>query len=342
MKKRQIIFSYEKDLAIQYLPKFVIRPCPDNFPRPPFEIGHYPYFIDYETVEVSQKMGILDYSFSLNEKPKFNDFKLFPIPTSVSQENENLRTYNELLILINSLSNSYFFDYKGKQHWTLLLDGSFDHIFGQEGYNAPNFSTVIENFEEIPNYNLIDPILFSFNDNDTLERIKFNDILKIFYNSDKIEIKKLYLNACIVLNKSFEIREIDLSASYLFMISAIEALIKIEYSGQSIKVCKSCGQPMYKVSRKFKDFIDKYGFEVDNKTKNKFYEMRSNIAHSGQLLELSYNSKMGIESQEDFDSKYKREMDRLYYESFKSLAKLCFRTFLFENLKPMPTTLYIS
>ena len=338
MIKRQIIFSDKQDLALQFLPNFVIRPCPDNFPKPPFEIGHYPYFIDFTSREVTQKTGILDYSFRLDNKPKFSDFNLSPIPISISQKNENLKVYSETLILINTLSNSYFFDYKGKQHWALLLDGSFEHIYGQEGYNAPDFQTTIESFEEIPNYDLIDPMSFSFQKRNSIKKIKFNDLLNIFYSSDKTELKKMYLNACIVLNKSFEIREIDLSASYLFMVSAIEALIRIEHLGESNEICNSCKQPMYKVSRKFKDFIDKYGYEVDNKTKNKFYSMRSNIAHSGQLLELSHNNKIGIESQEDFDLRYKREMDRLYYDSFKSLAKICFITFLFDNLKPMPNT----
>lgn len=332
MINRKIIFSTEPGLIVQCLPYFAIRPCPDNFPPPPFTYGHHPYFIDYKTQEVSSKKGIQNLSFSLDEKPNFNDLEKTPIPILILQKDENSRVFNETLTLTNSLSNSYFFDYKGKQHWTLPLDGTVDHIYGQEGYNAPEYESTLENFEEIPSQTLTDLTLFSFTEHNTLKKIKLNDILNLFYESHNVEFKQMFLSACVVLNKSFEIREIDLSASYLFMVSAIEALIKIEHLGESPNNCDNCGQPIFKVSRKFKDFIDKYGYEVDNKTKNKFYSMRSNIAHLGQLLELSNPHQLSIVSQKDINAKYKREMDRKYYESFESLAKICFRTFLYRNI----------
>lgn len=89
---------------------------------------------------------------------------------------------------------------------------------------------------------------------------------------------------------------------------------------------------MHKVSKKFKDFIDKYGYQVSNKVKNEFYEMRSSISHFGNLLSSSYAYKMFIESQEDFDQRHKGTIERMQFETFRNLAKTCFRTFLLKNI----------
>lgn len=336
MINRKIIFSYSKNEAIQFLPHFTIQLCPEEFPKPPTEYGHYAYFIDFQTEEVKNKKGILDHSYKLGQKPKIDNYQMFSIPDYIVQNVENSKVMNEILYLVNALNQNDFFQYGLRQHWTICLNDNNDFCYGQEGYRGPEYKTTIEEFNLIPNNEFLDPIVFKYTPTQGKEQpVRLGELFKQYFESANVDLKKKYLNACIVLTKSFRIHEIDWSASYLLMVSAIEALIEIEYEMEEQQICKCCGQPEFQVSKKFKSFIDKYGFEVDNKTKKLFYSLRSKIAHSGQLLGLSYDHKWTIETQEELDLEDKVSMDRKYFELFKHLARTCFRTFLFQNIKTL-------
>jgi len=338
MINRRIIFSYKKDDLIQFLPIFSIHRCPDDFPTPPGEIGHYPYFLDFQTKEVTGKVGILEHSYKLGEKPKIEDYQKFPIPDHIAQNDETSRTMNEVMFLVNSLSLGEFFTYGTRQCWTICYnkDSGFsdESCYGQEGYHSPDYETKIEKIQDIENYEYIDPILFTLISGEKTERIvmvRLRDLLNLYFSFPDDTLKRQYLNACVVYSKSLRLADVDMSASYIFLVSTIEALIEIEYRNLKVETCESCGQPKYKVRKKFHAFIEKYGYKIDKKTKDYCYEVRSGIAHSGQLLGMSYDHKWAIEHQEDFDLKYKTSMDRMYYDSLKNLVQTCLRTFLYEN-----------
>ena len=78
------------------------------------------------------------------------------------------------------------------------------------------------------------------------------------------------------------------SLSFLSFVSAIEALVNLEYTAPPEK-CDSCGQQKFRVTNKFISFLDTY---VDGGRKNKqnkqifndIYKRRSEIAHTGALL----------------------------------------------------------
>ncbi len=77
------------------------------------------------------------------------------------------------------------------------------------------------------------------------------------------------------------------SQSFISLVSALETLIDFDnrFSGR----CNSCGQPIYKVSKRFKDFILKYAYsDKETKSNKKFisslYNKRSEITHKGLLL----------------------------------------------------------
>lgn len=329
MINKQIIFSYERFAHIEHLPLFSIYPCPEDYPRPPAEIGHYPYFIDFKVPELTKKMGLVEYSFELGKKPKFKDYRAFPIPDIVAKNDSRMSTFNEISYLVNALSPVRIFSYSGNQHWTISIEKEMKMIYGQEGYLPPKHEYNLDKIHSLPDYENIDPILLTYlKPNEGKYILRLSELFDLYFNcTDEIK-KDCYLNACTVLSKSFDLQTIDWSASYIFMVSALEALIEIENKDFKVENCKSCGQPKYKVSRKFKDFIDKYGYEVDNKTKNEFYKIRSGIAHSGQLLGMSYFRKRGIENQDDLDKVYRETMEREYYFAFKNLAQTCFRMFL--------------
>ncbi|MEE9202046.1 MAG: hypothetical protein V3U31_02480, partial [Dehalococcoidia bacterium] len=184
------------------------------------------------------------------------------------------------------------------------------------------------------NYEFLDPELIYFKDGEGIKKIiRLNKLLDLYYSCENDQLKEAYLNACVVLTKSQELVHFDQSASYVFMVSAIESLISIEFEDKKLKICDCCNQPMYQINRKFKDFIDKYGYEVENSVKNEFYAMRSRISHLGNLLNTSYQRKPFVEKQTYLTGTRESMMERMTFEAFRSLTKICFRTFLFKNMK---------
>lgn len=327
---RNLIFSNEDNAVIQVTPHFTIKPCPDHFPRPPYGIGHYPYFIDYDVPKIHKKKGVLCDNLRSDNKPKITDFKFETFAGDSAQVDSTKKKFNEIITLTNVLGHTLFFQYGNKQSWFINLgNDEYKMYFGQESYKAPKFNMSPKEFETLPWYTIAEPSYFNVHiDTDNYLAINLQDLIEAYDTCDDKMFKKDYLNAAFVLTKSFRLREIDYSASYLFMVAAIEALVKIEHQDQKIEHCTNCGQETYKVSKKFKDFLKNYGFETDNAIKNKFYKMRSNISHNGNLLGMSYDTQWIIENQEELDQDYQRFIDRLYHEQFESLAKTCFRYFL--------------
>lgn len=337
MINRDVIFTYKDNLLLQFMPKFKLYKCDNSFPQPPSEIAHHPYFIEYEVSEVSPKRGITDYSYNLKDKPRYEDHIESPLPVEILQFEENIRIKNEILYLLNALTDTYLFYYGmngTRQSWTIGLEEEHSVRYSQEGYLCPDYNRHPDSIVPQPNYELLDPALLYLRntEGELAKTVKLNELLRTYYDSEDLELKEQYLCACIVLTKAQDFLSIDHSASFIFMVSAIEALISIEYKDHVVENCACCGQPKYKVSKKFKDFVDKYGYEVSNKVKNEFYSMRSSISHFGKMFVSSYQPSMFIESQKGFDRRHKEMMERLKFESFSNLAKTCFRTFLLENL----------
>ncbi len=339
MINRRIVFSYDHRIALQYLPYFVLKKCPDNFPKPPLLYGHYAYFLDFPSKQVKDKFGITEYSYDLSVKPKIEDFKKTRIPDNLAQIDEDNRVLKELIFLINAISGKYIFQYGSKQSWFVTLDETQNSFYGQEGYNPPDYNLNPDSFEGLANYELTElPILdFSNSQGSMVQTLKLSDLFKIYFSSEKLEIKKKYLNACVILTKAYQLREIDMSASYVFLVSAIETLIEIEYENVKAEICAFCKMPHYEVRQKFIKFIDKFGYKVDKKTKDLFSNIRNRIVHKGELLVSSNFYKWTIENQEDLNAIHFETIYRNYYESFNNLVLTCFRTFLLFNLeKPSP------
>jgi len=304
MTNRRIVFSYDPEIAIQYLPNFVLKRCPDNFPSPPSEIGHYAYFLDFTTYEVNGKLGITEHSYDLSERPKIENFKRFPVPDDWAQNDEDNKTLSELIFLINAISNKYVFQYGSNQGWFVTLDGTHQSFYGQEGYRPPEYEANQTTLEGFQNYNFMElPILdFINNEGESVRSVRLSDLFRIYFSSNEIASKKKYLNACVVLTKAYHLRKIDWSASYVFLVSAIEALIEIEYCKEKLEPCKCCGMTHYAVNQKFIKFLDKYGYKVESKVKKKFSEIRNGIVHKGKLFGGSHSHKWIIEYQEDLDA----------------------------------------
>jgi hypothetical protein len=324
---------------LQYLPNFVLRKCPDNFPKPPAEYGHYAYFLDFTTSVVTGKVGITEHSYNLSERPQIENFKRFPIQDNLAQIDEDNRTVYELIFLTNAISNKYIFQYSSNQGWFVTLDDTDQSFYGQEGYRPPEYESNPTALEGFQNYELIElPILdFENHKGESIRTVRLSDLFKIYFSSNEITTKKKYLNACVVLTKAYQLRKIDWSASYVFLVSAIEALIEIEFGKEKLEPCKCCGMTHYAVNQKYNKFLDKYGYKVENKIKKKFSEIRNGIVHKGKLFGGSHSHKWIIEDQEDLDANYDDSINRLYYESFHNLVLTSFRTFLLFNFEKTST-----
>lgn len=332
MIKRDIIFTYNKELYMECPPFFKIYRCPEEFPHPPCLIGHHPFFIEYEVEKVKNKKGLAGGVRQIKKDNKYSDFEEKEIPGSFLQSEHNSRIRNELLTLVNSLTNNYLFTYGAqvKQGWSIALDKEDKLSYSQDGYISPDFDTEIDEISFTGTHKTHDLLLrVSDDEGNIIRSIGLIDLIKIYHSLKDINLKKSFYNACIVFNKAQYLSSYEYSASYIFMVSALEALIEIENYGVKVETCSSCGQPKYKINKKFKDFIDKYGFNVSNKIKTDFYNLRSKISHAGQLLAGSYDSKFHIQDQEDLDNEYIRTKQRQTYEDFKMLTQVCFSKFLF-------------
>ncbi len=163
--------------------------------------------------------------------------------------------------------------------------------------------------------------------------VNLSELFNIYFLAGNSVKKKKYLNACFVLSKAFELRKVDWSASYVFLVSAIETLIDIEYGNEKPKICETCKMPHHAVRKKYLEFLDRYGYKIDKQTKDLFSKIRNEIVHKGKLLGMSYSHKWVIETQDDLDAQYFSTIDHLNYESFRELVQTCFRTFLLFNFE---------
>lgn len=72
--------------------------------------------------------------------------------------------------------------------------------------------------------------------------------------------------------------------------TALETMVNLEFKDVPSEKCETCGQQMYSVRKKFRDYLLKYiGNSDGNKKKfNKYYDLRSKIIHTGQKLKSEH------------------------------------------------------
>lgn len=333
MIKRRIVFSYDENLFVEYAPKFKIHKCPPEFPHPPMTNAHHPYFLDFEVPEAEAEMGLGDYSYNLDNAPKFDEFQRIPIPINISQSDLDEAIFEEIVHLINALTCHHIFIYDRRSAWTIAHGGGEHNLrYSQETYLAPDF----ENPTEITSQqNYFGEYLFSLqsDDGELLQKVTFQNLLDMYFNFDNDSFKQGFLSACLVVDKAKKLSHFEQSASYMFLVSAIEALVELENRGVKNNKCEGCGQEQYRVMAKFRDFLDKYGWDIDNKSKNDLYSMRSKISHLGKLLQSSYRRNFLPKNQEDINNRHKQSIERMKYLSFQRLVETCFATFLYLNMR---------
>lgn len=77
--------------------------------------------------------------------------------------------------------------------------------------------------------------------------------------------------------------QIDIELAVVSLMSAVEIAASIE--SYESKACTSCNQEIYKISKRVREFSNKYGSEAIEKNIKGAYSIRSQIVHAGILLE---------------------------------------------------------
>jgi len=168
--------------------------------------------------------------------------------------------------------------------------------FNKEVHILPDTQERIFEFSDVSSTHEIrrDPNRISQRQNFTMSFVSIHPEADAFFNNyfKLDDVARSKYNASIFLYQSM--RKIFLTSASMAivgLISAIENLMELERVRNKIIMsqCKECKSPIYKISARFKEFMLKYSeFEVDNKNKllNKFYSRRSEISHTGAILEI--------------------------------------------------------
>lgn len=159
-------------------------------------------------------------------------------------------------------------------------------------YPEMNEERFITNFTDtgLPKIEFVKhPDCFLHIDIDGVDEVKFPEhtdaAIHNFFALDE-EARETVNSAASLISNGVELRTKMKSISFISFVSSIETMVNYEFKGVPVENCKECGQPRYKVVRKFKDYLSKYASNsaAAKKDVDKIYSLRSTIAHTGFLL----------------------------------------------------------
>lgn len=316
--------------AYQYRDVFILQPMVrDIAPKCPYA-KHYPVFLD----------------FYIDTDAAKNEIELTVL---------SLDRVKEICTILTALSNFEFFTYSSSDYaWGAVAPSmSFDEMTPEEtifwNKQARNSVWMVPNYtyEEFAN----DRVIFSIALESPNKRMicdsnprYFNDdpdeygksgiilpdyityALDTYYSLDKDSEKSVFA-AMTLISNGINLGIQYQSLGFISYISAIETLVSLEYKNVKVEHCKECGQPKYKVRKKFLDLLAKYvsGTEKSQSKFKKMYDLRSKIAHTGDLFINDV----------EFNLLKRGEMDGEWFKylEVQQLARLCvFRWLLMNNV----------
>ena len=155
---------------------------------------------------------------------------------------------------------------------------------------------------------------------------KITTALDTYYGLDANTRKSLFASMTLISN-GINIGIQYQSLGFISYISSIETLVTLEYKKVKVEHCKECNQPIYKVRKKFLDLLAKYVSSTE-KSQSKFkkmYDLRSKIAHTGELF-IS-DVEFSLLNRDEIDGEW------FNYLEVQQLARLCvFRWLLMNNV----------
>ncbi len=259
-------FSGSKLLGyFKYKDYFQILPVPRHAPQPIDMITPQP--LDLEFSYKSTPNSLLDFQRREYESLKIIRFLniISPIPFSLGPRNDG--------------------------HTWVFNEGTTKAFSAQKGYTYEGFSHIREKFTDVSQLQPIkrDPYqnYYSKLHGASSEGLIFPDntesMLDKIFALNKGDYYKLSL-AATWLTYSHKLWDISNSAGYIALVNTIESML--DHNGAR---CKCCGQPIFSVTKKFVDFIEKYTGSMNNKDFRKFaaqlYLFRSDMSHGITLFE---------------------------------------------------------
>ncbi len=162
--------------------------------------------------------------------------------------------------------------------------------------------------------------------------------LEIYYTLPK-DILLIFRKACYLFYCGVELRSSNLSFSFASFVSAVETLMSSET--KSPEHCDKCGQPIYRLSSRFRDFIINFGYggKTSGEAKkfiNKLYGYRSKILHAGQLL----LGDMFWHSFEEENNDVKKWEESFLHKDLLGVTRICLINWLVSKSKHNESALH--
>lgn len=289
---KAIVFT-KVPLAGSFRFKDIFQIYPSNLKNIPYSEfqKHYPVILEYWVVPEERILFPSEYE-NLNE--------LF------SNTATSLTKQDKILSLLSAFTNNLFFRYSSLSgFWGMPINkddaGEEANTWSSKWcwtlFHSPELppQLKIDSFSDLeiepvkrlshypfythdPNLDLDDKLEVVFPD--SIERT----LEAYFRQSD--EIVQIIDTAISYAVSAVEMRETKKTFSQLSAFSALETMVNIEFKGQDGSRCNECGQLIYSVSRRFRDFLLNYiGDNEHNRHKfNDYYKLRSKIVHTGGKL----------------------------------------------------------
>lgn len=314
--------------AYQYRDVFILQPIVrEEIPKCPYT-RHYPAFVDF---------------YIDTDGPK-NEIQLVEL---------SIDRAKEICTLLTALSNFEFFTYSTSDcAWGIAAPScSFDEMTEEEKvfwnkqartsmWTVPSYA--YEGFEhdrlissialEYPNKRMIcddNPKYFTDNPEEYGKSAiilpeNITNVLDTYYALNE-DLRKYVFAAMTLISNGINLGIQYQSLGFVSYISSIETLVNLENKNVKVKHCKECGQPQYKVKKKFLDLLAKYVSRTEKSQSifKKMYDLRSKIAHTGELFI----------SDVEFTILKRNEMDGEWFKylEVQQLARLCVFRWLLMN-----------
>ena len=316
--------------AYQYRDVFILQPIVrEDIPKCPYT-RHYPAFVDFyiDTDDIKSEIELIELSVD---------------------------RVKEICTILTALSNFEFFAYSTADcAWGAVAPScSFDAMTSEDVafwnkkaknsvWMIPNYT--YEGFEhdrlifsislETPNKRMIcdpNPLYFTdkpeeYSKSGIILPEDITSALDTYYGLDANSRKSVFA-AMTLISNGINLGIQYQSLGFISYITSIETLVNFEYKNLKVEYCKECGQPQYKVRKKFLDLLAKY-VSSSEKSQSKFkkmYDLRSKIAHTGELF-IS-DIEFTLKKRDKFNGEW------FQYLEVQQLARICvFRWLLLNNV----------
>lgn len=294
--------QYHKTIFFTKVPLSGYYKYEDVFQIYPAELDNMPTIDDFRTYHFP---NILEYWTSDDEHVTISS-DLEGLEELLTLTARRSRKETQILGLLSAFSNNLFFTYSS-------FEGSWGLPVGQgrssEDLNTQSSSWCFQMylFPDLPRQLTIDAFTeyqgskvkmadyssfymhYPNLDTNRDEPITFpsvmDELFLAYFSLDADTQKRIDFSISYTVS-AVSLRNTNKTLSLLSSFTALETLVDLEFNGQKVEKCETCGQPRFKVSAKFRDFLLKYiGNSQENKKKfNSYYSIRSEVIHTGRQL----------------------------------------------------------